>query len=75
MFCSALHCLHLLLFTHAFAGSDIEFLGCNTIEVIRQKIILSLSNRTEHWKPIKCVVQLNQEDETSFGGWGSGGLA
>ena len=73
MFCLELHCLHLLLFTHAFADSDSNVLGCNFIETIRQKINLSVSIWTENWKPIKYVVQLNQDDETSLGGVGGWG--
>jgi hypothetical protein len=42
MFCGVLRSLHLLLFTHAFAGSDIEVQGCNTIEATGQKINLLL---------------------------------
>ena len=68
MFHGALHCLQILLFTRALAGSDIDFLGCNVIEAIRQKISLSVSIWTENWKPIKYVAQLNQDDETSVGG-------
>jgi hypothetical protein len=52
MFGGVLNCLH-LLFTHAFAGSDIDVLGCNVIEASGQKISLSVSIWTENWKPIK----------------------
>ena len=70
MFYGAIHCLHLLLFTHALARTDIDFLACNVIEAIGQKITLSVSIWTDNWKPIKYVVELNQDDETSLGAGG-----
>jgi hypothetical protein len=69
MSCGVLHCQYFLLFTHVPAGTDIEALGCNVIEAIRQKFSLSVSIWTENWKPIKYAVQLNQHDEASLGGW------
>jgi hypothetical protein len=73
VFYRAIQCLHLLLFTHALTRSDIDFLGCNFIEAIGQKISPSVSIWTGNWKPIKYVVQLNQDDETSLREGGGGG--